>query len=122
MLQCMSLFVGTNAKCSDVRYLVAIRGKADVADIAFFCRCGGHTRRAAARGGVARQRSLASRPRFRAVAVSSTSSPHTIRGRCYCVRNLYATIRATMLAKISSAGRDFRIIGLVEWRAADRPG
>jgi hypothetical protein len=24
---------GTNAKCSDVRYLVAIRGKADVADI-----------------------------------------------------------------------------------------
>jgi len=43
-------------------------------------------------------------------------------GRCYCVRNLYATIRATMLAKISSAGRDFRIIGLVEWRAADRPG
>jgi hypothetical protein len=41
---------------------------------------------------------------------------------CYCVRNLYATIRATMLAKISSAGRDFRIIGIVEWRAADRPG
>ena len=53
-------------------------------------------------------------PRFRAVAVSGTSSPHTIRGRCYCVRNLYATISATMLAKISSAGRDFRIIGLVE--------
>src|SRR6267142_2384481 len=41
---------------------------------------------------------------------------------CYCVGNLYVTIRATMLAKISSAGRDFRIIGLVEWRAADRPG
>src|SRR5258708_36677847 len=60
--------------------------------------------------------------RFRAVAVSSTLSPHTIRGRGYWVRNLYATIRATMLAKISSAGRDFRIIGLVEWRAADRPG
>jgi hypothetical protein len=39
----------------------------------------------------------------------------------YCVRNLYVTIRATMLAKISSAGRDFRIIGPVEWRAAD-PG
>ena len=39
-----------------------------------FCRCGDHTRRAAARGGGARQRSLASRPRFRAVAVSSTSS------------------------------------------------
>ena len=63
-----------------------------------------------------------SRPRFRAVAVSSTSSQHTIRGRCYCVRNLYATIRATMLAKISSARRDFRIVGLVEWRAADSPG
>jgi hypothetical protein len=41
---------------------------------------------------------------------------------CYCVRNLYVTIRATMLAKISSAGRDFRIIGLVECRVADRPG
>jgi hypothetical protein len=27
-----------------------------------------------------------------------------------------------MLAKISSTGRDFRIIGIVEWRAADRPG
>ena len=33
---------------------------------------------------------------------------------CYCVRNLYVTIRAAMLAKISSAERDFRIIGLVE--------
>jgi hypothetical protein len=61
-------------------------------------------------------------PRYRAVAVSGTSSTRAIRGRCYCVRNLYATIRATMLAKISSAGRDFRIIGIVEWRAADRPG
>jgi len=29
-------------------------------------------------------------------------------------------ISATMLAKISSAARDFRIIGL--WRATDRPG
>ena len=48
--------------------------------------------------------------------------PPAIRGRCYCVRSLYATIRATMLAKISSAGRDFRIIGIVEWRAADKPG
>jgi hypothetical protein len=26
---------GTNAKCSDVRHLVAIRGKANVADISF---------------------------------------------------------------------------------------
>ena len=41
---------------------------------------------------------------------------------CYCVRNLYATIRATMIAKISSAGRDFRIVGIVEWRAAAGPG
>jgi hypothetical protein len=47
---------------------------------------------------------------------------HTIRGRRYCIKNLYATINATMLAKISSAGSDFRIIGLVEWRAADRLG
>src|SRR6516225_1199218 len=45
--------------------------------------------------------------RFRAVAVSGTSSPHTIRGRCYCVKNLYATISATILAKISSAGGIF---------------
>jgi hypothetical protein len=51
-------------------------------------------------------------------------SPHTIRGAlmCYCVRNLYVTIRATMLAKISSAARDFRIIGPVELRAADEAG
>ena len=42
--------------------------------------------------------------------------------RCYCVRNLYVTIRATMLAKISSAARDFRIIGPVELRAADEAG
>ena len=49
-------------------------------------------------------------------------SPYTIRGRYYCVKNLYATINATMHAKISSAGSDFRIIGLVEWRAADRVG
>ena len=36
------------SKCEvcDVRYLVAIRGNADVADIAL-CRCGGHRRRAA---------------------------------------------------------------------------
>ena len=41
---------------------------------------------------------------------------------CYCVRNLYVTIRATMLAKISSAAMDFRIIGPVELRAADEAG
>jgi hypothetical protein len=35
-------------------------------------RCGGHTRRAAGRDGGRRQRSLASLPRFRAVAVSIT--------------------------------------------------
>jgi hypothetical protein len=85
-----------------------------------FCRGGVHTRRAAAL--VAGHGSLANRSRFRAVAVSSASSPHTSRERCYCARNLDATISATMLAKISSAGRDFRVIGLVEWRAADRPG
>jgi hypothetical protein len=55
------------------------------------------------------------------VAIGGKRKSHTGQ-RCYCVRNLYATIRATMLAKISSAERDFRIIGLVEWRAADRPG
>ena len=41
---------------------------------------------------------------------------------CYCVRNLYVTIRATKLAKISSAVRDFRIVGPVELRAADEAG
>ena len=41
---------------------------------------------------------------------------------CYCVRNLYVTIRATMLAKISSAARDFRIIGRVGLRATDEAG
>ena len=41
---------------------------------------------------------------------------------CYCVRNLYVTIRATKLAKISSAARDFRIIGPVELRAANEAG
>ena len=88
-----------------------------------FCRCEGHTRRAAARGGVAGAvEKLGEPPRFRAVAVSSISSPHTIRERFYCIRYLYATIRATMLAKISIAERDFRIIGLVDWRAADGAG
>src|SRR3979490_2520995 len=97
-----------------------MRGKADVADIAFLWirrSYGG----AAARGGGARQRSWASRRRS-ARLLWAALLPRTIRERCYCVRNLYATIRATMLAKISSAERDFRIIGLVEWRAADRPG
>jgi hypothetical protein len=60
--------------------------------------------------------------RFHAVVVGSTSSRHTVSGRRYRVSNLYATIRATRPAKISSAGRDFRIVGLVEWRAADSPG
>jgi hypothetical protein len=35
LLRCMSLLLCTNAKCSDVRYLVAVKGNADVADIAF---------------------------------------------------------------------------------------
>jgi hypothetical protein len=36
LLRCMSLLLCTNAKCSDVRYLVAVKENADVADIAFF--------------------------------------------------------------------------------------
>jgi len=48
------------------------------------------------------------------------SPRHTIGGRCYCVRNMYPRINAITLAKISSAGIDFRIVCLVEWRAADR--
>ncbi len=38
----------------------------------------------------------------------------------YSIRNLYVTIRATMLAKISKAGSDFR--SQVELRAADGTG
>jgi hypothetical protein len=103
----------------DVRYLVAMRGKADVADIAF-CRYGGHTRRTSARGGGAWQRSMASPGS--ALLREKHFAPAEIQKRRYCVRNLYAAIRATMLAKISSARRNFRIIGRVEWRAADRLG
>jgi hypothetical protein len=40
----------------------------------------GHTRRTSARGRKARQRSLASRPGYRAVAVSSTASTRAIQG------------------------------------------
>jgi hypothetical protein len=69
-------------------------GKTDVARTSRFCRCEQH--------------------------FVPAHNPRAL--MCYCVRNLYVTIRATMLAKISSAGRDFRIVGLVEWRAADRPG
>jgi hypothetical protein len=53
------------------------------------------------------------------VAIGGKRTSHTIRGRSYCAKNPNATTSATMLAKISSAGRDFRVIGLVEWRAAD---
>jgi len=55
--------VGTNAKCSNVRYLVAMRGKTDIARISRFCRCGGHMRQAAARSGGTFQIGLASRLR-----------------------------------------------------------
>lgn len=82
----------------------------------------GHMRRASARGGKARQRSLASRLQVPCGCCEQHFVHARNPRRCYCVRNLYATIRATMLAKISSAGRDFRIIGMVEWRAADRAG
>src|SRR3982074_1306881 len=68
----------------------------------------------------ARERNLARRPA--SAPLRGPFFPAPIRGRCYCVRYLYATIRATMLAKISSAERDFRIIGFVEWRAADGAG
>jgi hypothetical protein len=40
----------------------------------------------------------------------------------YRVRNLYVAIRATMLAKINKAGRDFRIVDPVELRATDGEG
>jgi hypothetical protein len=83
-------------------------GKTDVAQTSRFCRCGGHTRQAAATIDGARQRKI------------PAHNPRALMG--YCVRNLYVTIRATMLAKISSAARDFRIIGPVELRAADEAG
>ena len=74
--------------------------------------------------GEGRQRSFASRIRGTArLQFAALRPPHNLSAvTCYCVRNLYVTIRATMLAKISSAGRDFRIIDLVDWSPADRPG
>jgi hypothetical protein len=114
---CGMTAVGTDAKCA-MSAIWSLSAEKRTSRTSRLCRCGGHTRRAAARGGVAGAvEKLGEPPRFRAVAAS-----HTIRGRFYCVRYLYATIRATMLAKISSAERDFRIIGLVEWRAADGAG
>src|SRR5215211_602783 len=43
-------------------------------------------------------------------------------GMCCHIRNLYARMRPTITAKISSAGTDLRAVGIVAWRAADRPG
>jgi len=66
--------------------------------------------------------SLAGRLSF-AVAVSGISSSRKqSAGANYCVKILYATISATIQAKISSAGSDFRIIGPLAWRTADRLG
>jgi hypothetical protein len=106
----------------DVRHLVAVSGKTDVADIAILW-----MRRSYEAGRCSRWRGGRGREAGGAAQVprdccERISSPQTIRGRFYCVRYLYATIRATMLAKITSAERDFRIIGLVEWRAADGAG
>jgi hypothetical protein len=44
-------------------------------------------------------------------------NPRALMG--YCVRILYVTIRATMLAKINRARRDFPIVGPVALRAAN---
>ena len=51
---------------------------------------------------------------------SKTHNPRVLVG--WCDRNLDATIRATTLAKISRALRNFRIAGPVELRAADEAG
>ena len=50
------------------------------------------------------------------VASGGKQTSHPIRKRSYCARNLNATISATMLAKISSAGRDFG--SLASWDGA----
>ena len=95
--------------------LVAIERKADIAFLSIRkSREAGPLVQVAGTGEARRART------FRTVAVSGTSSPRTIRGRGYCVKNLYPRINAITLAKISSAVIDFRIVGLVEWRAADR--
>src|ERR1700692_1387397 len=73
----------------------------------------GHTRRTSARGRKARQRSLASRPQVPRGCCEQHFVYARNTRRCYCVRNIYATIRATMLAKISSAGGDFLTVGMV---------
>src|SRR5216684_1576156 len=114
---------GTNARCRDVRYLVAIREKrtsrghrvfvdAEVIRSRPLQEVAGHCREAwRAASGV-----------LRGCCDQHFVPAHNPRAlMCYCLRNLYATIRATMLAKISSAGRDFRIIGFVDCRAANRP-
>src|SRR3981189_2105996 len=111
---------GTDAKCA-MSTIWSLSAEKRTSRTSRFCRCGGHTRRAAARGGVAGAvEKLGERPG--SARVRAHLFPPPLRGRCYCVRYLYATIRATMLAKISSAERDFRIIGFVEWRAADGAG
>src|ERR1700730_2189926 len=111
----------TNAKGSDVRYFGRYQGKSGRRGHRVFVDTevirGGPLLEVAGHGREAWQ----ARPRVTRGCCEQPFVPAGIRGRCYCARNLYATIRATMLAKISSAGRDFRIIGIVEWRAADRP-
>jgi hypothetical protein len=52
---------GTNAKCA-MSAIWSLSGEKRTSRTSRFCRYGGHTRWAAARGGGARQRSLASRP------------------------------------------------------------
>jgi len=115
--------IGTNAKCNDTHYLVAIRGKTNVARTSRFVDS------EVIRGMPLQEVAGNGREAWRAVsgALRGCCEQHFVPAHnpralmSYCVRNLYVAIRATMLAKISSAGRDFRIIGPVEWRAAD-PG
>src|SRR5947199_7597589 len=99
---------GTNTKCSDVRYLVVITGKnRRRPDIAFFVDAEAYEA-----GRCNNWRGTAEKKQH----FVPVHNPRAL--ICYCVRNLYVIIRATMLAKISSAARDFRIIGPVV-RAAE---
>jgi integrase/recombinase XerD len=72
-------------------------------------------------GEVVRLRAGGQRSRRNASATQDHLSLRT-QALPYWVSNLYITTKATRLAKISRAGREFRIIGLTEERAADRAG
>src|SRR5439155_24912835 len=71
---------GTDAKCA-MSAIWSLSAEKRTSRASRFCTCGGHTRRAAARGGVTGAvEKLGEPPRFRAVAVSAFLPAHNPRG------------------------------------------